>query len=279
MTNNAISYADIIYEEIIKEVEFLEKGILYNTIRKILLEEDANEQITIEICRKSGIKPSISPNAYIEEDYKIAYDVMVMFSDIEFEEGTFGKGIMRSGSKMYPSNVTKRTKMEELKLIVLVGCTLVGGYFCIQYLKERENKKKRKRSPQNYTTENFRRPLPPVLAALCLIIPANIVGELTNGSNINIDDLSYLVDNASDFVCATKSEVDSIEQQMTMTEKIPLDSIREVYIRINLADGQNLIGKKILYMIKTNLPIDTDFPVEKVACLQNLNGLKFFNHV
>ena len=111
MTNNAISYADIIYEEIIKEVEFLEKGILYNTIRKILLEEDANEQITIEICRKSGIKPSISPNAYIEEDYKIAYDVMVMFSDIEFEEGTFGKGIMRSGSKMYPSNVTKRTKM------------------------------------------------------------------------------------------------------------------------------------------------------------------------
>ncbi len=102
---------------------------------------------------------------------------------------------------------------------------------------------------------------------------------MTNGSSINIDNLSYLIDNASDFICAAKSEVESIEQQMTMTEKIPLDSIREVYIRINLADGRNLIGKKILYMIKTNLPIDTNFFVEKVACLQNLNGLKFFNHV
>jgi len=278
---NAISYADTIYKEIIEEIKPLEKGILYNTIRKILLEDDANEQITREICCKSDNTLSISPNASIEEDYKIAYDVMVMFSDIEFEEGTPGKGIMRSLSKMYPSNIDKRNDnhMEEIKLIVLVGCTLVGGYFCIQYLKERQNKKKRNRSPQNYTTENFRRPLPPVPAALCLIIPANIVGELTNGSNINIDYLSYLVDNASDFVCATKSEVDSIEQQMTMTEKIPLDSIREVYIRINLADGRNLIGKKILYMIKTNLQIDTDFFVEKVACLQNLNGLKFFNHV
>ena len=274
MTNNAISYADIIYKEIIKEVKFLENGLLYNTIRKILLEDDANEQITIEICRESGI----SPNAYIAEDYRVAYDVMVKFSDLEFEDAPL-KDQVRSRSKMYPSNVTKRTKMEELKLIVLVGCTLVGGYFCIQYLKERENKKKRNRSPQNYTTENFRRPLPLISAALCLIIPANIVGGLTNGSSINIDDLSYLIDNASDFICAMKSEVDSIEQQMTMTEKIPLDSIREVYIRINLADGKNLIGKKILYMIKTNLPIDTNFSVEKVACLQNLNGLKFFNHV
>lgn len=273
MTNNAISYADTIYEEIIDEIEFLEEGLLYSTIRKILFED---EQITSEISHECGIKP----DARIAEDYKIAYDVMVKFSDIEFEDAPL-KDRVRSRSKMYPSNIDKRNDnhMEEIKLIVLVGCTLVGGYFCIQYLKERQNKKKRNRSPQNYTTENFRRPLPLIPAALCLIIPANIVGELTNGSSINIDNLSYLIDNASDFICAAKSEVESIEQQMTMTEKIPLDSIREVYIRINLADGRNLIGKKILYMIKTNLPIDTNFFVEKVACLQNLNGLKFFNHV
>jgi len=204
---------------------------------------------------------------------------MTKFSDIEFE-GTPRKVQVRSYSKMYPSNTTKRTKMEELKLIVLVGCILVGGYFCIQYLKKRENKKKRSRSPQNYTSETTQvNRRPPIPAALCLIVPANIVGGLTNGSSINIDDLSYLIDSASDFICATKSEADSIEQQMTMTDKIPSDSIREVYIRINLADGQTLIGQKILYMIKTNLPIDTNFFVEKVACLQNLSGLKFFNHV
>jgi len=32
VTNNAISYADTIYKEIIKEVEFLEKGLLYNKL-------------------------------------------------------------------------------------------------------------------------------------------------------------------------------------------------------------------------------------------------------
>jgi len=269
VTNNAISYTDIIYKEIIKEVKSLEKGFLYNTIREILLEDDANEQITIEICRQSGI----SPDAYIADDYKIAYGVMTKFSDIEFES-TPGKDYVRSVSKMDPSNINKRTEMEELKLIVLVSCTLVGAYFCIQYIKDQQNKRNKKRS------ENSRRPTPiPIPAALCLIVPANTVGRLTNGSSINVDDLSYLIDSTSDFICAAKSEADSIEQQMTMSDKIPSDSIREVYIRIDLADGRNLIGKKILYMIKTNLQIDTDFFVEKVACLQNLNGLKFFNHV
>jgi hypothetical protein len=173
--------------------------------------------------------------------------------------------------------------MEELKWIVIVACTVVGLTVCIQYL-EKQNKKNsasekgsanRKSDGLQYTP-----PSKPIPAALCLIVPANIVSDLSNGASMNIDGLSYLIDSASYFICATKKDADSIERQLTMTnENISPDSNREVYIRIKISDANDLIGKKIRYVIKTNLPNNTNFVVENIACLRLLTGIESFNRV
>jgi hypothetical protein len=275
MSNKLKDLYDKVFEKISPEIRYLKEGILYQSIQIILLDIEQIEASTI--CKKFDIKQS----AYKDEDISFANDLRDIFISEIYLELEAVKLLKTTKDKLF-NDKNGDKKMEELKWIVIAACTVVGAYFCIQYLKEQENKKNKNQLVKNYTREELettsrQRLLVP--AALCLIVPANIVGELTNGSSINIDDLSYLIDSASDFICAAKADADSIEQQMSMTDKIPSDSIREVYIRINLADGRNLIGKKILYMIKTNLPIDTDFFVKKVACLQNLNGLKFFNHV
>jgi hypothetical protein len=44
-------------------------------------------------------------------------------------------------------------------------------------------------------------------------------------------------------------------------------------------DGRNMIDKKIPYYLKTNLPLQSQCTVKKLACLENLSGLQKFNRI
>ena len=205
----------------------------------------------------------------------------------QFSYSMFGtdieKDIVQKINFTISSNESERKKMEELKWIVVVACTVVGAYFCIEYLKKQKQKKSvSKKGQVNRKPEDlqYNPPRPPIPALLCLIVPSNIVSNLSNGSSINIDGLSYLIDSAAYFICTTKNDADLKESKLTVTnETISPDSNREVYIRVKISDGRNLIDKKITYILKSNLPVGETFIVEKIACLRNLTGLESFNRV
>lgn len=280
MSNNLKDLHNQIFTEVISKIKDLKTGILYKTIQIILLENGQNidQEKTQIICHHLGIKP----DAYEDEDNMVVLNVRKQFSYSVF--GTdIEKDIVQKINSTISSNESERKKMEELKWIVVVACTVVGAYFCIEYLKKQKQKNSvSKKGQVNRKSEDlqYNPPRPPIPAVLCLIVPSNIVSNLSNGSSINIDGLSYLIDSASYFICTTKNDADSIERQLTMTnENISPDSNREVYIRIKISNANDLIGKKIRYVIKTNLPNNTTFVVENIACLRLLTGIESFNRV
>ncbi|MFO0051678.1 MAG: hypothetical protein ACK53Q_01900, partial [Dolichospermum sp.] len=117
-------------------------------------------------------------------------------------------------------------------------------------------------------------------ADLCLVVPASIASNFINRSNLKVDELIYLIDNASYFLCTIVKVADSNEQNLEITDdNISSDSIREVYIRININDGRNMINQDVRFSLKNNLPIQANCTVKKLACLGNLSGLEKFNRI
>lgn len=255
-------------DEVYPQIQGLETGLLYQTIQIILMEEQLQMQdSSLEVCNRFGIKSY----AFINDDEKIIHAL---------EEAVTQNppiiNIFRTASQNFKELVVD-DKTGKIKWIVAGACAVVGLIFCIRYLNKAQQKKMNR---EQGVREVTKQPPPLIPAALCLVVPAHIVSNLSKGSSLSVDDLTDLIDNASYFLCTTFKKADSNQDRLEMTdEPILSDSQREVYIRINIDDGQNLIGKEIPYILKTNLPTSAQCVVRKLACLRNLTGLEAFNRI
>ncbi|MEH2053926.1 hypothetical protein [Nostoc sp.] len=139
-----------------------------------------------------------------------------------------------------------------------------------------------KKQRLNYSPEE-QEDFPVEFVALCLIVPASALKNLGENDPINISDIEKLIDNASYFLCTHIDEADYIWKLLqTTNEDIKTVNVqREVYIRINISDGEEMIGKKIPYILKRNLPPYGAANIIKLACLKYLSvsGLEKFNRV
>ncbi|MEH2299555.1 MAG: hypothetical protein V7K88_11100 [Nostoc sp.] len=54
---------------------------------------------------------------------------------------------------------------------------------------------------------------------------------------------------------------------------------REVYVRIYIDNGQEMLEKTVPYILKRNLPSHRQGIVKKLACLGDLSGLEAFNRI
>ncbi|MGB8686903.1 MAG: hypothetical protein WCD53_06155 [Microcoleus sp.] len=257
-TENPKSLYDQVCNNIYPQIQGIEEGLLYKTIQMILCEE---QEKTREICDYFGIKPYANK----DEDNKIIDDLF----DAIFRNNQILK---------VPAKLVKKFQGGNMEWIfVAAAFTFVGLFFYKQTLDKKEQDKIKPAVQEIKEKPIFS---PPIPADLCLVIPASIASNFINRSNLKVDELTYLIDNASYFLCTTVKVADSNEQYLKITdESIQLDSRREVYIRININDGRNLIDKKIPYYLKTNLPLQAQCIVKKLACLENLSGLENFNRV
>ena len=162
-------------------------------------------------------------------------------------------------------------------IFVAASFTFVGLFY---YKQTRDKKEQEKIKPTIAPTQEqpiYQRPIP---AGLCLIVPASIVSNFLNSSNLKVEDVKYLIDNASYFICTTVKVAESNDEYLKTTdETIPPDSRRDVYIRITINDGHNMIAQTMRYYLKNNLPIQAYCKVEKIACLKNPSGLEKFNRI
>lgn len=271
-----------IFEEIYPEIKNQKKGVLSTVIYKILGADNSQAK---EVCQYLEIKDY----ALLEDDLSISADIIGLFiSDPNNKRQWINDNLIKPG-KDFLKNARKmgsNWEGNDMKLfqIVVIGCLIVGAVVCIKYLektkKEREVGDSRKIQPLDSSPSL---PKVPVSVALCLVVPASVVGNLRNNNPINVSDIEKLIDNSLYFLCTTPEDanatwelLDRIDEDIrTVSEQ------REIYVRINIADGEDMIGKKVPYILKRNLPSNGQGIVTQLACLKylSISGLENFNRI
>ena len=250
-----------LYDQVCKNIsQITGRGLLYQTIGIIMGEEQLlHREKTNKICDYFGIKPSANK----DEDKKIINTLLDGILKNTPINNVIAKAINQGGNMEW--------------IFVAAAFTFVGLFLYKQTLDKKEQEKT-KPVVQEIKNQPTFQPLIP--ADLCLVIPASVANNFINRSNLKVDELIYLIDNASYFLCTTVKVADSNEQNLEMTdENISPDSIREVYLRININDGCKMIDQTVRYSLKTDIPSQAKCIIKQLACLKNLSGLQKFNRI
>jgi hypothetical protein len=168
--------------------------------------------------------------------------------------------------------------------IVVIGCLIVGTFVCVKYIeklkKERQLGESRKIPPLDSSPPRKKVPVP---VALCLVVPASVVENVRENSSIDVSGIEKLIDNSLYFLCTTPEDANATWELLDRTNEdiTTVSEQREIYVRINIADGEDMIGKKVPYILKRNLPSNGQGIVTQLACLKYLSvsGLENFNRI
>ncbi len=289
--------SEALYQQVIDDVyacvKYLDRGILYQSIHLLLRSETS--EFKQQIYDEFDIQPDSSRSRDLRILSQWTRAIENLYSTIkqsqiknlagigeQFEE--FISGFSDSVKGVLQPEKLEEKKMEEVKWIIVGACTLVGVGFCIKYFNDNEQRKRVQRSsarraPEQGQAVPVRRP-PPIPGALCLVVPAQVASSLRIGDRLHPEDIADLIDNASFFLCSTLTTASQNEQGLVLTEDpISPNSQREVYLKIFIDEGRNLIDKKIPYSLKTSLSPNTEFVIAQIACLRNLSGLEVFNRI
>lgn len=255
-----------VFDQVYPQIKDQTNGVLYKVIHILLKGQESKAD---EICTDLSIKD----NASREDDRDL---INFVIPQPRLFLSPFGDNWLK--------NIIN-PDMVILAWIVIIACLLVGVPVCIQYIN------KRKQKPTGNTTKLQPSPpsqeLPPITAALCLVVQASVFIELRNkhpnaleDNSLRCSDVKMLIDYSSHFLCVRREEVPLIEEHLEITRKeITDDSDQEVYIRIHISNGQNIIGKEVPYILKRDLPSDGQRIIQRYDCLKNLSGLEHFNHI
>lgn len=291
MNNQNINIHEVVYNEIHLQVSSIKRGLLYKVIQIILDEEQSqNQEKTLDICNTFGIKS----NASREDDKKLINNLIdplfIYRQTIKFDISKIPEEVLQSMIEKMPKEFAQpmmkifnpeNNTMEEVRWIIVGACTITGLYLCSQYLKKlQQRRREREQNISQATIEpSARRAIP---AELCLIIPEKTANTLTLHSNLSLNSLVHLIDNASYFLCTSPGDAKSKERQCLelIDEYTPSDSERGFYVRVTSSDGgRDLINQEIPYILKRNLPETAQFTVNRLAYLRSFKGLETFNRV
>jgi hypothetical protein len=276
----------MIYEQVYQKLKArsnnvltLERGRLYGIISEILGESnfESRKERTKAICNELNI----NSNSFLNDDFQIVEQLLSeVFTERQVSFKIVPRSVKNFASQVivgFNNHVSSNSEEDSMKWLVVAACMLVGVYACLQYLRRTEQEQGRRSSapPQPSTPEVK---TPPIPAELCLVVPASEVSDLIHSPDLKGDRLKELVNSASYFLCSSsKEKIENIEKNLDSTnEIIPVDSLKDVYIRISIEDGREMIDKTIRYEIKTNLKDSQTYQIKKLNCLRTLSGLESF---
>ncbi|GCL41986.1 hypothetical protein H6F39_06030 [Anabaena sp. FACHB-1250] len=264
-----------VFEKVYPHINGHKKGILFTVIH-LIVPENAQEILSLS---------NISDKASVEEDLSILSDIIDIF--VSTPNGK--KQQITAQFQEVFNNLLDLNKYEnnDLKLfqIVVIGCLIVGASACLSFLRKAQQSPKNIPSniPSNIPLGNSSPPQKNP-QSLCLVVPASVLGgNIKENYPINISEIGKLIDNSAYFLCIEPAQADTIQNQLELTEEniTNVSEQREVYIRINIADAEEIIGKKFPYILKRYLPANGIGVVRKIACLKYLSvsGLDEFNRI
>lgn len=272
-----------VFDDIYPQIKNQKKGVLSTVIYSILTPEDSKAQ---QICKDLQIES----NALLSDDLSISSDIIGLFIKNPNDKNQWMEQVKEEFTEKV-KNVRKlgsNWEDNDMKLfqIVVIGCFVVGTVACILYLNKGCNGGQNDPDIENDRPSPFN-PLPPKpvprTVALCLIVSASVVENVIENSTINVSDIETLIESSSYFLCTSIEDANTTQQLLELTNEdiINLSEQREVYIRINISGGEEMIGKKVKYSLKRNLPNNGQGTVTKLACLKYLSvsGLEKFNRI
>ncbi|MDZ8079580.1 MAG: hypothetical protein RMX35_10835 [Nostoc sp. DcaGUA01] len=265
MANHQLEYLYLeVLDYVHPQIKDLKFGILHEVLYIIL---DTEPQQAERICKDFRIQSSATKN-----------------DDEEIIDSLIGKPVRTMSNPINIFDASKR----EIFWVVVVACILVGSIGCIQFILQRRKSKGREGNSRNVQQQPVAVPsqpsvaqLQPLTVALCLVAPAHILNSLKEQDLIDADVIEKLIDNSSYFVCIKDADAELLQQDLDLTdENISIISDRrEVYVRIQIKDGQEILDKTVPYILKRNLPSNHKGVVKKLAPLGDLSGLEKFNRV
>ena len=269
-----------ICEEIYPQIKNLKEGVLFTVIYIILESDNSQAQ---KICEYLKIKDS----AELEDDLSISADIIGLFlTNPNNKTQWINDKIIKPAKEFfeYARKLIRSNNDMKLFEIVVIGCLIVGIVACVKYLervkKERELGDRRKIPPLDSSPPRKKVPVP---VALCLVVPASVVENVRKNSPIDVSNIEKLIDNSLYFLCTTPEDANVTWELLDRTAEdiTTVSEQREIYVRIDIADGEDMIGKKVPYILKRNLPSNGQGIVTELACLKYLSvaGLENFNRI
>lgn len=261
-----------VFEKVYPHINGHKKGILFTVIH-LIVPENAQEILSLS---------NISDKASVEDDLSILSDIIGLFVSTSNDK----KQQITAQLQEVFNNLLDLSKYEnnDLKLfqIVVIGCLIVGVSACLSFL--RKEQQSPKSIPSNIPLGNSSPPQKNP-QSLCLVIPESVLGgNIKENYPINISEIGKLIDNSAYFLCTNSEHADKIQERLELTEE-NVSEPKEVYIRINIADAEEMMGKKFPYILKRNLPANGIGVVRKIAYLKYLSvsglesGLDEFNRI
>ncbi|QMS87389.1 hypothetical protein HUN01_07275 [Nostoc edaphicum CCNP1411] len=281
MNQNLKNIYNDVLREVYPQIANDRLGVLYKVIHIILEEKvifEQEEQIKAEFfCNLFSIKN----NATFLEDKKV-FEGLIMNARDQFNPKEVFKSILGINE-----NNRFNERQSELLWIVLIACFIVGTFVCIQFIKRRKSKgrENQDRNVQYSEPIALQQPVasPPqsLLVALCLVVPAHVLNKLKEQYPIDANEIENLIDNASYFLCTKVADAELVQQRLDLTDEniLTVGERREVYVRIDIRDGQEMLDKTVPYILKRNLPSHRQGVVKQLACLGDLSGLEAFNRI
>jgi hypothetical protein len=110
-----------------------------------------------------------------------------------------------------------------------------------------------------------------------------VLGNVDINHQISTSQIEELIDKSLYFLCTSLEDANQIWGLLDKTNEDikTVSEQREVYIRIDIPNGEEIIGKKVPYSVKRNLPAHGECIIKQLACLKYLSvsGLENFNRV
>lgn len=274
-----------IFNEIYPEIKQQKKGVLSKVIYTISEADNSEVQKNCQYLK-------VGDYALLDDDSSISTDIIGLFVSNPNEKKQWIDDMIvqpvKKGIKNVRKNLANNLEPNDMKLfqIVVIGCMIVGVGVCRKYLEKAKKEREREAngSPEIQPSDSY--PLPPkepVPVALCLVVPASVVRNLRNNYQIDVSDIANLIDNSLYFLCTIPEDANATQRYLELTEEdiTTVSDQREIYVRVDIADGENMMNKKVPYILKRNLPANAQSEVKKLACLKYLSvsGLEKFNRV
>lgn len=253
-----------VLKNVYPKIQSKKNGVLYHVLAIILEDVDSHRKFLCDDFR-------IDEDSSLEKDQEFADKFSKDITNLVYLERLKGNKQIKEklstlatkGSdlvdELNPLQSNQSKEERKMKLIIIVACLMVGTFACFKYLDRTRSRK------QGNST-----------ASLCLAVPASAVYNLHKGYSISRDEIIRLIDSATEFLCEPESKNIPVE---IMDEERSPESQLKFYIRINLQNGGNIIGKETQYGMKRELPLNVTGEVTQIGFLKNVSILRTFNRI
>lgn len=253
------------------------RGFLYFILEKVLyilsdpkLSDDEVLLLHEKICKAYNIRES----SKLDEDYQFS----VKFIDESVMNYLTFRFIISLSNPVI--NIEDKTTLIIVAAIFIVA--LFQSRLIIKRLTISDNSQRRSQpQSRDQGSTNLSEVKKTIPTSICLTLYAKDVANLTVGKILTVDEVKQYISRASYYQVVKLEIVQQLEQKLHFALDKPIlkDSTNDTYLRIDISDGKEIIGKTSKFGISENLNPTSRYIVGALVCLDNLRGLEDFIRV